>query len=178
MADEELVRSLQGGEVAAFDEIYRRYHARLYAFVARMSGRRDGTDDILQETWLRLAKHALGLRPDTQLRAWLFTVARNLVLGKHRWRTLEAGRIEGLSRLPPPETPTPFDLSQASETERRLELALITLPPMYREVLLLVAVEGLAPQEAAAVVGLKPEATRQRLARARAMMQTLLEDSS
>jgi RNA polymerase sigma-70 factor (ECF subfamily) len=172
----ELVRRLQRGDGAAFDEAYRRHHARLHGFVARMHGRRDGVDDVLQETWLRLARHAVRLRPDTQLGAWLFTVARNLVLGRQRWRLLDAERLIGFARMPAPDEPTPFDLSQASETERRLELALAALPVKYREVLLLIAIEGLTPQAAAAILELKPEATRQRLARARAMMQTLLED--
>jgi len=172
----EFVRRLQLGDGAAFDEAYRRHHVRLHGFVARMHGRRDGVDDVLQETWLRLARNAAGLRPDTQLGAWLFTVARNLVLGRHRWRLLDADRLLGFARMPTPDEPTPFDLSQANETERRIELALATLPVKYREVLLLVAVEGLTPQAAAAILELKPEATRQRLARARSMMQTLLED--
>lgn len=176
VSDEGLVHQLQAGDGAAFDEIYRRYHARLYAFVARLGGRRHGVDDILQETWLRLARHARRLRPDTRLGAWLFTVARNLVLGRHRWRLLDGDRIEGLARLPPAGSPTPFDLTAASETERRLELALQQLPLKYREVLLLVAIEGLAPQEAAAILEIQPDAARQRLARARGMMQTLLEE--
>lgn len=176
-ADErELVRRLQGGDGAAFDEAYRRYRARVYGFVARLHGRRDGIEDLVQEVWLRLATHAGRLRDDTELGAWLYTVARNLVLGKHRWRLLDAERLFTLSRAPRPDEPTPFDLSQAGETERRLELALQALPLRYREVLLLIAVEGLTPQAAAGVLGLSAEATRQRLSRARAMMQTLLED--
>lgn len=176
VSDEGLVHRLQAGDGAAFDEIHRRYHARLHAFVARLGGRRDGIDDVLQETWLRLARHATRLRPDTRLGAWLFTVARNLVLGRHRWRLLDGDRLEGLRRLPPDSHPTPFDLTAASQTERRLELALQALPVMYREVLLLVAIEGLAPQEAAEVLEIKPDAARQRLARARNMMQSLLEE--
>jgi len=176
LGEPELVRRLQAGDGAAFDEAYRRHHARLHGFVARMHGRRDGVDDVLQETWLRLARHAARLRADTQLGAWLFTVARNLVLGRNRWRLLDADRLLGFGRQPAPDEPTPFDLSSANETERRLELALAMLPVRYREVLLLVAVEGLTPQAAAVILELKPEATRQRLARARAMMQTLIED--
>lgn len=175
-SDEGLVHRLVAGDGAAFDEIYRRYHARLYAFVVRLGGRRHGVDDILQETWLRLARHATRLRPDTRLGAWLFTVARNLVLGRHRWQSLDDERLAGLAHLPRGESPTPFELSAASETERGLERALMALPVKYREVLLLVAIEGLSPQEAAPIVALTPEATRQRLARARAMVQTLMEE--
>lgn len=175
-AERELVRRLQGGDGAAFDEVYRRYAPRVHGFVARLHGRRDGLEDLVQEVWVRLATHAGRLRDDTELGAWLYTVARNLVLGKHRWRLLDAERLVAFARAPRPDEPTPFDLSQATETERRLELALQALPLKYREVLLLIAVEGLTAQAAAGVLGLSPEATRQRLSRARALMQTLLED--
>lgn len=170
-----LVERLRSGDAAAFDLLYRRYERRLAGFVARLHGRREGLEDILQETWLRLAQNAGRLRPDTQLLAWLFTVARNLVLGRHRWRLLDADRLFAWSRLMAPDNPTPFDLTLADETERRLELALFELPLKYREVLLLVAVEGLSQKDAAAVLDLTHEAARQRLARARQMMQTLLE---
>ena len=64
----------------------------------------------------------------------------------------------------------PFEQASASETEKRLERALASLPVAYREVLLLVAVERLEPGEAARVLDLKPDALRQRLARARSML--------
>lgn len=170
-----LVERLRAGDVQAFDQLYRRYERRLAGFIARLHGRREGLEDILQETWLRLAQNAGRLRPDTQLLSWLFTVARNLVVGRHRWRVLDADRLFAWSRLSAPDNPTPFDLRLADETERRLELALLELPLKYREVLLLVAVEGLSQKDAAAVLELTHEAARQRLARARQMMQTLLE---
>ncbi len=176
MEDGELVARLGAGDGEAFDEAYRRHHAPLHRFVARMVARRDQIDDVLQETWIRLARHAARLRPDTRLGAWLFAVARNEVLARHRWRVLDADRMFALMTMPARTVETPLELAQASETERRVERALMRLPVKYREVLLLVAIEGLAPQEAAAVIGVSPEAARQRLARARAMMQTLIED--
>ena len=173
--DARLVERLRAGDVQAFDVLYRRYERRLAGFVARLHGRREGLEDVLQETWLRLAQNAGRLRPDTQLLPWLFTVARNLVIGRHRWRILDADRLFAWSRMTAADNPTPFDLHLASEAERRLELALLELPLKYREVLLLVAVEGLSQKDAAAVLDLTHDAARQRLARARQMMQALLE---
>jgi RNA polymerase sigma-70 factor (ECF subfamily) len=62
---------------------------------------------------------------------------------------------------------TPFDAAARSETERRLERALARLELRDREVILLVAAEGLTPSEAASVLGLTAEALRKRLQRAR-----------
>ena len=66
--------------------------------------------------------------------------------------------------------PSPFDSTVANETGERLDEALAALPAIYREALLLVAVEDMKPAEAAAVCGITPEAMRQRLSRARAML--------
>jgi RNA polymerase sigma factor (sigma-70 family) len=65
---------------------------------------------------------------------------------------------------------SPFEEAATREFERRLEAALATMPLIYREVLLLVAIEGLRPSEAAVVCGISPEALRQRLSRGRALL--------
>jgi RNA polymerase sigma-70 factor (ECF subfamily) len=70
----------------------------------------------------------------------------------------------------------PFESTVASETGRRIEAALADLPAVYREALLLVAIEGLRPAEAAIVCGITPEAMRQRLSRARAAIARRLDE--
>jgi RNA polymerase sigma-70 factor (ECF subfamily) len=69
----------------------------------------------------------------------------------------------------------PFEAASARELESRLERGLATLPVLYREVLLLVGVEGMTPAEAARVCQITPEALRQRLSRARGMLIRNLE---
>ena len=73
---------------------------------------------------------------------------------------------------------SPFEETAANQTERRIEAALASLPAMYREVLLLVGVEGLQPHEAAAICGVTPEALRQRLHRARTLLAERLDVSA
>jgi RNA polymerase sigma-70 factor (ECF subfamily) len=72
--------------------------------------------------------------------------------------------------------PSPFELAVANETGRRIETALAELPSLYREALLLVAIEGMGPAEAAMVCGITPEAMRQRLSRARDAMARRLDE--
>ncbi len=175
--DAALVRALRAGEARAFDLAYARYRSRIFSFLLRLARRRDVAEDLLQETFVRLAKHARTLAEDTVLGAWLFTVARNLWRSHRRWRLLDAERLREVGLWPSASSVTPLALSEATETERRLEAALLALPEMYREVLLLVAVERLEPQRAAEVLGLRADAVRQRLLRARAMLsQALAKD--
>jgi RNA polymerase sigma factor (sigma-70 family) len=167
-----LVVRLRAGEHAAFDEVYDAYRGRLYTFLVRLSRSRDVADELSEELWLRLVTHAGRLRPDTRVGAWLFAVARNLYLNYCRSRASDASvELAAMAIWPPsPAEPSPFEAAAASELERRLERAIAALPCLYREVLLLVAVEGFTPAEAAAVCQVTPAALRQRLSRARAML--------
>lgn len=172
--DAELVAALRRADPDAFDAVYERYRAPLFAFLVRLSGRHELARDLLQETWLRLARKATQLPADTQISAWLFTVARNLYLSHRRWALLDADRLREIGLWPGRRSESPFERRAASETEARLERALSELPVMYREVVLLVA-SGIEPSEAARIVGISPDALRQRLARARAMLRQRLE---
>jgi RNA polymerase sigma factor (sigma-70 family) len=177
ISDAPLVARLQAGDPSAFDEVHGALNARLFSFLLRLSRRRDVAEDLLEETWLRLVTHAKRLRPDTRLAPWLFTVARNLYVSYQRSRLLEDTHAASLIGLWPGGSTrlSPFEETAANETERRIEAALATLPAAYREVLLLVGVEGFRPVDAAEVCGISPEALRQRLSRARALLTRRLE---
>jgi len=167
-----LVERLRAGDPGAFDAVHAEFHARLINFLARLSRRRDVAEDLVEETWLRLVSQHARLDRETRLGSWLFTVARNIYVSYCRSRMVEAGHAGDLMGLWPagPVTRTPFDHAAGNESTRRLEDALATLPTHYREVLLLVGVEGLKPAEAAVVCGVSPEALRQRLSRARQLL--------
>src|SRR5512147_1350566 len=107
----QLVGRLRRGDPAAFDAVHEAFNGRLYNFLARLSNRRDVAEDLLEETWLRLVKHARRLRPDTRLAPWLFTVARNLYASYCRSRLLEDSHAAGVLALWPfsPRPPSPFE---------------------------------------------------------------------
>jgi RNA polymerase sigma-70 factor (ECF subfamily) len=167
-----LIDSLRRGEGRAFDAAYAKYGARVYGFLLRLSGRRDVAEDLFQETWLRLARHATRLAEDTDLRAWLFAVARNAWVTYRRWSLLDVSRLVALEESAPPVTAASDPEARADAARRleRLERALAGLPVASREVLLLVGVEGFDQHEAAAILGISYDALRQRLARARAQL--------
>jgi RNA polymerase sigma-70 factor (ECF subfamily) len=172
----ELILRLRAGDPGAFDQVHDAFNSRLYTFLLRLSRRRDVAEDLLEETWLRLVKHARRLRPDTRLAPWLFTVARHLYISYVRSRVLEDSLGGTLMALWPcgMEPPSPFEAAAANELERRIERALTRLSPRSREVLLLVGVAGLDPADAAGVCGIRPDAFRQRLSRARGELERRL----
>jgi RNA polymerase sigma-70 factor (ECF subfamily) len=172
-----LVIRLRGGDVTAFDEIYDNFNHRLLNFLIRMARNRSLAEDLLEETWLRLVSGGQDLHADTRLGPWLFTVARNLYLSHCRSRAREHSSAADLILLWPGELPqSPFDSASLNELEARLETAIASSAPMYREVLLLVGVEQLRPLDAARVCGISPDSFRQRLSRARRLISRFLEN--
>lgn len=169
------IDGLRRGEPAAFDAVFAAYRRRLYGYLVRMTRRRDVADDLLQDTFLRLAQHARRLAPDTRLGAWLFTVAHRRMVS---WSRAQAVRAQLAGDLPASDARTddrtPLSALVDSQAQLAIERAFAELAPPYREVALLVSVEGLQPTEVAEILGQKPEAIRQRLARARALLAAAL----
>jgi RNA polymerase sigma-70 factor (ECF subfamily) len=169
------VDGLRRGDATAFDAAFAAYRRRLYGYLVRMTRRRDAAEDLLQETFLRLAQHARRLDGETRLAPWLFTIAHRLVVS---WARAQAVRDQLAGDLPRREVAntgrSPLEALADSETQLALERAFAALAPPYREVALLVGVEGLQPAEVAQILGQRPEAIRQRLARARSQLAEML----
>jgi RNA polymerase sigma-70 factor (ECF subfamily) len=163
--DAELVDRLRRSDRAAFRELYARYAQPTFAFLMRLARRRDAAEDLQQETWLAVARHAARLAPDSDVGAWIFTVARNQF---RSWRR----------RAPEPTADVAVaELAAAAPAgagDVDVERALAALPEMHREILLLVGVEGLSTDRAAHVLAIRPDAARQRLTRARAALAEAL----
>lgn len=174
----ELVARLKGADSAAFDVVHSEFNTRLFNFLARLSRRRDVAEDLLEETWLRFVDVLPRLHDDTRLGPLLFKIARNLHISYCRSRAIEDQHAPGMLGLWPSGSPgpSPFEATVARETGERLDEALATLPAMYREALLLVGVEELKPADAAVICGISPEAMRQRISRARAMLAKRLDE--
>jgi len=171
------VEGLRQGDVQAFDAVFAAYRRRIYGYLVRMTRRKDAAEDLMQEAFLRLAQHARRLDADTRLGAWLFTVAHRVFIS---WTRAQQVRAQLAGDLPKTETATtdrsPLEALADSQSQLALERAFGTLASSYREVALLVGVEGLTPTEVAEILGEKPETIRQRLARARTQLAAALGD--
>ncbi len=171
-----LVRRLRAGDTAAFDDVYSAFNSRLFRFLNRMTRNRHVAEDLVEETWLRLVSGCEDLDEDTRLGAWLFTVARNLYISSCRAGSRQQScAIDFLSLWPDVLSPSPLSAAVSNQFQECLDAALAALPPIYREALVLVGIEGFRPAEAAAICGVGAEAFRQRLSRARALLREQLK---
>lgn len=170
LALDELRRLAPGAVDAVFDA----YSGRLNGFLRRMGASAEVAEELVQEAFVRLVRHAPRLADDTRVGAWLFTVTRNLWVSHRRWAWVDGTRLLELVWAPRGRADTPAERLAASEAQARVERAVAALPEVQREVFLLVVGEGLTPAEVADALGITPEAARQRLARARRAVEEAL----
>lgn len=165
--DAGIVSGLRSGDPRAFDRAYAAYAPRLRSFLLRLARRAEVADDLAQETWIKLARAAPTLAPDTRLAPLLFTIARNAFVSHRRWAVLDLSRLLTLGADEAPFARSPEDEATIAEDTRAAEIALGRLSTGDRELVLLIGVEGLAHDEVAAMLGLTEVALRKRLSRAR-----------
>jgi len=143
---------------------------RLRAFAISLSGKVDRADDLVQETLLRAMANIHLFQPGTNMPAWLLTILRNRYRTEHRTRRREIEDVDGRyaeSLISPPEQPSRVEFEE-------FRVALATLPPEQREVLLLVGASGFSYEEAAAICGCAVGTVKSRVNRARTRLAELL----
>lgn len=132
---------------------------------------RELADDLVQETLLRALAREHQWQPDGNLRAWLFTLMHNLFVSDYRRRCRSP--VVSVEELPEQASQGDADSEcQLRDVSRALE----RLPPAWREVLLLVSIEGLSYEDAAHVLGIPLGTVMSRLHRARRRLAECLED--
>ncbi|HKW95592.1 MAG TPA: sigma-70 family RNA polymerase sigma factor [Methylomirabilota bacterium] len=174
--DDQLMAAVRAGEASAFTELFERHAPALLTFLTRLSGDRAWAEDLLQETFVRVYRARDTYEGDGQFRAWLFTIARRLVIDWRRSRRIvwsdDSAAIEAAT------APTHADdRADVRDLIARLERAFRGLPEGQREVVLLSRYAGLDAQEIAQVTGSTPGAVRVSLHRALQRLHELLDDT-
>ena len=160
---------------AAFQELVVRYRHRLFAVCVRVLGAPADAEEAVQETFIRLARHAEGFRGDAKLSTWLYRVARNVCTDHVRYdaRRPSTPVADILEHLDAPDEDDPIESHAGLATVGQ---ALQQLDAVSRQLLLLVAVDGLSYAEAAEVADLAVGTVKSRVSRARQQLGRLLAD--
>ena len=175
LSDTELLRSMLAGDDEALTLLYRRRQAGVYRFALQMSGSKPIAEDVTQEVFLFLMREGHVFDPARgSLSAFLFGVARNFVLRRLRVEQLlaplndesdeEMPSLHATADLCPLE-----DLTRA-ETIESVRKAVLSLPPKYREVVVLCELQDVSYGETAEILGCAIGTVRSRLHRARALL--------
>jgi RNA polymerase sigma-70 factor (ECF subfamily) len=165
---------VRAGDAQAFTELYERHGGALLTFLTRLTGDRRLGEDLLQETFIRLYRSRGEYEATGRFRAFVFTIARRLVID---WRRSQKAtwleESEALETLEAPERSG--DRADARDLADRLEAALRRLPASQRETVLLSRYAGLSAEEIAQVTGSTPGAVRVGLHRALRQLRELIE---
>jgi RNA polymerase sigma-70 factor (ECF subfamily) len=179
--DRPLVEAARGGDGRALEELIARHQARVFRFSLKMCRRNEDAEDVLQETLLAAARTIKDYRGEASLSTWLYTIARSFCIKKRRRSKFAPEHVVSLASAdaqPALEVADPSRLPDEALHEREIAAALgdavAALAPGYREVLVLRDMEGLPAAEVAQVMGLKVEAVKSRLHRARAQVRRAL----
>jgi len=176
----EIARGLRERDVALLQMLVEEYQDRLVRYLVYVLGRRDGVDDLVQETWLRVMERGKSYDGRSRFEPWLFTVARHLAIDFLRRRREVSLDAEDDGRpvvmAPVSEMPSPFVLAARTEDAERLAAALQGLQAMYREALVLRFMEDMSLQEIAAVANAPVPTVAARIYRGLATLRSQMEE--
>jgi RNA polymerase sigma-70 factor (ECF subfamily) len=159
----------------AFAELVRRYADRIFNLAYRMTGDRAEAEDLAQEAFLHAYRGLASFKPDRAFGAWVYRIAVNICLTHRRRRAsaiVEPLSEHGAALL---DTSEPANaVAERRETQAAVQQAILSLPPMYRAVIILYHLEERPYSEIAELLDLPINTVRTHLHRGRAMLREKL----
>ena len=189
-SDEFLMHAFAGGDAAAFTRLYDRHERATWRFIRhRLGAQHEGAaDDVLQETWISVARAAPRYVATARFTTWLFTVARNRVIDHQRAQANAMLSIDAplassdadddgerwADRVAADAADGPLARIESRQQAQAFLDALAQLPEAQREAFVLQAEGGLSIDEVASATGVGAETAKTRLRYAKAKLRTLL----
>ncbi|HBY95556.1 MAG TPA: RNA polymerase subunit sigma-24 [Chloroflexi bacterium] len=169
--DFELVQSMVAGDSQALETLYARHGSSLLVYLVGQLGQRSLAEEVLQDVMLAAWQAAPRFRGESQVRVWLFSIARYRAINARRRRMVPPVPLEPnlLAR-----DPCPADLVERQDRLDAIVQAMSELPDELRETLELVFFHELSGPEAAEVMGVAPGTVKSRLHRAKAALKQWL----
>jgi RNA polymerase sigma-70 factor, ECF subfamily len=176
---EELILRLKNKDKNAFEELLHHFGPRLLNFGMKMCRQKEDALDIFQDTLEKAFSSLSQLKEPQAIKTWLFRVAANACLMKRRKLKSAAEEIPLEDLVPEKESlekeaswdKFPEKAMENKELREKLKEAILSLPEIYRQVLLLRDMEGFSTEETAEILGLSKDVVKMRLLRARAKIR-------
>ena len=162
------------GDEQAFVTLFRRYQGPVYRFVRQMGGSADTAEDVTQEVFIALMESSGRFDAERgSLKVYLYGIARNLLRRRIRKQTTHPEvELDQLLETTPAAATAPDALADLERAEALTSLrrAIVSLPPHYREVIVLCELHELRYEDAALIVNCPLGTIRSRLSRARRVL--------
>ncbi len=179
--DEELIAEFQDENQAAFDEIVRRYRDPLYNFVVRLLGDTLFSEDIVQETFVRVYRNKHRYHQVAKFSTWIYTIASNLAkteLRRRKVRNFFSISSKGNDERDYDIIDQHADVERDVDGKVRTEIilrAIEKLPYHFKEAVLLRDVQDLSYEEISDVLKVPLGTVKSRVNRGRTRLQEALK---
>lgn len=170
--DQLLIQAIAAGDEAAFNELYGRYHRKLYAYLSLFLGDQQGAEDVLQDVFVAVWQGAKRFRGHSQVKTWLYRIAYRRAVSWIRKRShsfADQGFMQDHQAINPEEA-----LERLLEHER-LRKALAELPIKQRSVVELAFGQGMSYLEIAEVMTVPVGTVKSRMSQALRSLSALIK---
>lgn len=179
-----IVRKVLGGDANAFETLVLEYEKNVYNIALRMTGNSEDAADMTQEAFIKAYNSLQSFRGDSKFSVWLYRIVSNVCLdflrSKNRRPTVslsvEDDDGEDAQLDVADESQSPELLLDRKLTRDIVRRGLDSLPPDYRQILLLREIQGLSYDEIAQALSLEVGTVKSRIFRARKRLCTFLID--
>ena len=181
LSDEILIKRFQDGDINAYNEIVHRYKDRLYNFIYRFLNDMDRSEDLVQDTLIKLYTHKNSYQEIAKFSTWLYTIAANLA--RTELRKLKRRKTFSITELSYDDRefiisssdsdPSKEHLSQ--NLEKNIQNALSELPDDFKTIIILRDIQELSYDDISKIVELPLGTVKSRINRGRLKLQQLLK---
>ena len=170
-AEQDWIEAARGGDLAAFEHLYRATSRRIYAVCYRMTTDATLAEELTQETFVRAWRRLSLFRGESAFSSWVHAIAVNTVLSDRRARRRREARETVADEPSTLEQVAEDPKRRSPETGIDLERAMALLPPGARNVFILHDVEGFRHEEIGRMLGVAEGTSKAQLHRARRLLR-------
>jgi len=185
VAEMDLVRRAQTGDLAAYDDLVKRYQERIYATVYHMTSNHEDANDLAQDSFIKAFQALKSFKGGSSFYTWLYRIAVNKTINflkqrKNRMHMslndLDFNTENNPDLVALISDKTPRRDAGLKELQEKLNAAMLKLSEPHRLVVVLHDVQGMSHEEVAEVMDCNIGTVRSRLFYARQQLQSLLTD--
>lgn len=166
---QEIIKGCLAGDRRDQELLYRRHSARLYAVCLQYSGNDEEARDILQEGFIKIFENLQYYKHEGSFEGWMRRITVNTALEKFRSRH-NLYRVDNIDMIPEPDA-EPDNEDYAGLEAADLLTIIRELPPKYRMVFNLYAIEGYSHKEISKMMNISEGTSKSNLSRARIILQ-------
>lgn len=174
--DWQILIQISNGNAKSFALLFNKYQKLVYGYCMKMLKNKQKSEDITQETWLRVVKNANNYKPTASVKSWLMSIARNLVIDDFRankkWIDLSD---ENWNLIEDTQTDLESIFLNHQQNER-LQSAFAELPENQKVILSMILIEELSQSEVAIKLNTSVGAVKATLFRARENLKKTMGD--